>query len=135
MSHSPPFFPEEDRGNPTLTAQENAAADYLVTKGFEIVDRNYHSRSGEIDIIAAGRGYIVFAEVKLRKNGAMVSGLEAVDLRKMRKIYKTACQWLSRNPVDMQPRFDILELTACGDNFDLTHIENAFGAEVCDEFF
>jgi putative endonuclease len=116
-------------------AGEKAAADYLAAKGYETVERNYHSRSGEIDIIAAGRGYIVFAEVKLRKNSAMVSGLEAVDLRKMRKIYKTACQWLSHNPVDLQPRFDVIELTASGDGFDLTHIENAFGAEVCDEIF
>ena len=116
-------------------AGEDAAANYLISKGFEIVGRNYHSRSGEIDIIASGCGYIVFAEVKLRKKGATVSGLEAVDVRKMRRIYKTACQWLNRNPCDLQPRFDVIEVTAGSDCFDLTHIENAFGAEVCDEIF
>ena len=114
---------------------ENAAAEHLISKGYEIVERNYHSRWGEIDIIASGHGYIVFAEVKLRAAGAMVSGLEAVDIRKMRKIYKTACKWLSDHPVDLQPRFDVIELTARGEHFDLTHIENAFGAEVCNEVF
>lgn len=124
-----------------MTAQElgrlgeTAAAEHLVSKGYEIVTRNYHCRWGEIDIIARGSGYIVFAEVKLRAAGAMVSGLEAVDIRKMRKIYKTACQWLSINPVDLQPRFDVIELTGDGSAFDLTHIENAFGAEVCNEVF
>ena len=114
---------------------ETAAADYLVSKGYDIVSRNYHCRLGEIDIIARGHGYIVFAEVKLRAANAMVSGLEAVDLRKMRKIFKTACKWLSDHPVDLQPRFDVIELTARGEHFDLTHIENAFGAEVCNEVF
>ena len=114
---------------------ETAAADYLVSKGYEIVTRNYHSRWGEIDIIARGHGYIVFAEVKLRASGAMVSGLEAVDIRKMRKIYRTACKWLSGNPIDLQPRFDVIELTGRDERFDLTHIENAFGAEVCNEVF
>lgn len=114
---------------------ENAAAEYLISKGYEIVMRNYHCRWGEIDIIARGYGYIVFAEVKLRAAGAMVSGLEAVDIRKMRKIFKTACKWLSDNPADEQPRFDVIELTGRGERFDLEHIENAFGAEVCNEVF
>jgi len=114
---------------------EDTAAGYLVSAGFEIVTRNYHSRSGEIDIIARGHGYIVFAEVKLRAAGAPVSGLEAVDARKMRRIYKTACKWLCEHPEELQPRFDVIEVTDNGGRFDLTHIENAFGAEVCDELF
>ncbi len=114
---------------------EDLAAVHLESIGFEIVERNYHSRSGEIDIIARGDGYIIFAEVKLRAAGTMVSGLEAVDIAKMRRIYKTACKWLTVNPVDLQPRFDVLELTETREGFDLTHIENAFGAEVCDEIF
>lgn len=114
---------------------EQLASGFLARKGFDIIARNYHSRSGEIDIIAAGHGYIVFAEVKLRTKGAMVSGLEAVNLSKMRKIYKTACKWLYEHPTDAQPRFDVIEIIESEKGFDFTHIENAFGAEVCNEIF
>lgn len=114
---------------------EELAAEYLVQKGYTIVARNYHSRSGEIDIIAAGHGYIVFAEVKLRAPGSMVGSLEAVDMAKMRKLYKTACRWLCEHPSEAQPRFDVIGITDGPEGFDFTHIENAFGAEVCDEIF
>ncbi len=114
---------------------ESAAADYLRGKGYDIIERNYHSRSGEIDIIASGHGYIVFAEVKLRAERALVSGLEAVDARKMRRIYKTACRWLQEHPSELQPRFDVIQITRSESGFAFEHIEHAFGAEVCDEIF
>jgi len=114
---------------------EDIAAAHLASKGFEIIRRNYHIRGGEIDIIAAGDGYIVFAEVKLRAENAQVSGLEAVDINKMRRIYKAACKWMYEHPCDLQPRFDVIGITCSGKSYDLTHIENAFGAEVCDEVF
>ena len=116
-------------------AGEDAATVYLSEKGYTIIERNFHSRWGEIDIIAARSGYIVFAEVKLRAKGAMVSGMEAVNRTNMRKIYKTALRWLYLHPVDAQPRFDVIEITDTGSGFDFTHIENAFGAEVCNEIF
>lgn len=114
---------------------ENAAGEFLIRKGYTIVTKNYHSRSGEIDIIATGYGYIVFVEVKLRMQNAMVSGLEAVNRTKMRRIYKTACRWLYQHPVNAQPRFDVIEITDTPDGFDFAHIESAFGAEVCNEIF
>ena len=114
---------------------EDTAAQHLEAEGFEIIARNYRIRGGEIDIIATGHGYIVFAEVKLRAQNAMVSGLEAVDAAKMRRICKTAFRWLYEHPVELQPRFDVIELSERTGGFDLTHIENAFGAEVCDEVF
>lgn len=114
---------------------EKAAAEYLRGRGYDIIEKNYHSRSGEIDIIASGHGYIVFAEVKLRAEGALVSGFEAVDGRKMRRIYKTACRWLQEQPSELQPRFDVIQVTESEGGFAFEHIENAFGAEVCDEIF
>ncbi len=114
---------------------EDFAARQLADAGYDILQRNYRIRGGEIDIIARGHGYIVFAEVKLRTENAMVSGLDAVDIAKMRRIYKTAVKWLLEHPCDDQPRFDVMEITEKSDGFTLTHIENAFGAEVCDEIF
>ncbi len=114
---------------------EDYAARKLEQAGWEILQRNYRIRGGEIDIIANTGGYIIFAEVKLRSEGAMVSGLEAVDTGKMRRIVRTAQRWLLEHPCELQPRFDVIEITEKSGSFTLTHIENAFDAEVCDEIF
>ena len=118
---------------------ENTAANYLVSQGYKIIERNYHTRCGEIDIIASHEKYICFVEVRTRAEGAMVSGLESIDVRKMRRVFRSACQWLTVHPIDLQPRFDVIEITAAGQSpktlKKLNHIPNAFGAEVCNEIF
>lgn len=58
---------------------EIQAAKFLRKSGYKIIDVNYHSRFGEIDIIACDNEYVVFVEVKMRKSGAVVGGSEAVD--------------------------------------------------------
>jgi len=114
---------------------EETAAEYLVSLGYKIIERNYHARCGEIDIISQKDNYICFVEVRTRTEDALVSGLESIDLRKMRKIFRTACVWLSFNKVNLQPRFDVIEITASKKSEKtvkkLTFITNAFGAEVC----
>lgn len=118
---------------------EETAARHLISLGYEIIERNYHARCGEIDLIAQKDNYICFVEVRTRAEDSLVSGLESIDLRKMRKIFRTACVWLSCHKVDLQPRFDVIEITASKDAEktvkNLTFITNAFGAEVCNEFF
>lgn len=118
---------------------EDTACAFLEEKGFRIIGRNHHERCGEIDIIAADEKFICFVEVRTRAEDAMVSGLESIDLRKMQKVFRTACLWLTKNPADLQPRFDIIEITtARGAQLravNINHITNAFGAEVCNEIF
>lgn len=111
---------------------ENAACVLLESKGYEIVERNYHSRRGEVDIICKNDDYIVFVEVKTRKKSSMVSGCEAVDAVKRKKVFLTAVKFLSENPCELQPRFDVISVVEGGET---EHIENAFGSEVCDEVF
>ena len=67
--------------------QEELAAKYLEEKGYEILERNYRIRTGEIDLIARDARYLVFIEVKYRKNLQMGDPLEAVDVRKQQRIY------------------------------------------------
>ncbi len=120
---------------------EDTACAFLEENGFEIIGRNCNSRWGEIDIIAKSDTVLVFVEVKLRADGAMVSGLEAVNAAKMKKIVKTAAVWLSENPSPLPPRFDVIEITTrkdAGGNVTVTgvtHVPSAFGAEVCGEIF
>jgi len=107
---------------------EDKAAQYLVRKGYTIVDRNYTSRFGEIDIIAKNKNYIVFVEVKARKNSNSGEAKEFVNYTKQNKIRNTALIWLSLNETELQPRFDVIEIytEASFLNKKLTHIENAF---------
>lgn len=93
---------------------EDAVCSFLEQRGHEIIARNYHRRCGEIDIISKCGGFVVFTEVKSRKRGSMISGLEAVDLRKQAKIIRTADLWLSDNDTGLQPRYDIAEVTLAG---------------------
>lgn len=108
---------------------EKKAAAYLRRKGYKIVAANYSCRFGEIDIIASKGGYIVFAEVKLRKNADFAEAREFVNYAKQQRIIKTAQMWLSEGDCLLQPRFDVIEVYAPGGILgavSINHIENAF---------
>ncbi len=110
----------------TGSAGEEYAVKVLNQKGYEIITRNYRSRYGEIDIICKNDSFIVFVEVKTRGRGAMTLGREAVTPSKQRKIIKTALYYLTANNIaDLQPRFDIVEITV-KERVRVVHIENAF---------
>lgn len=94
---------------------EDVVCRLLEQRGHEILARNYHRRCGEVDIISKCGGFVVFTEVKARKRGSMVSGLEAVNRSKQVKIIRTADLWLSDNDTGLQPRYDIAEVTLAGE--------------------
>lgn len=109
---------------------EERVARYLKQNGYIIVKRNYRERFGEIDIIAENNTYLVFVEVKTRSEGAIVSGVEAVDRNKQFRVYKTGMSFLKRLHIDLIPRFDVAEVTVTksedGEKWSLNYIENAF---------
>lgn len=111
---------------------EDAVCRLLLQRGHELIERNYHRRCGEIDIISKCGGFVVFTEVKARKRGSLVSGLEAVDFRKQAKIVRTADLWLSDNDTGLQPRYDIAEVTLTGEPPRVVSVEiyeDAFTAD------
>lgn len=111
---------------------EAFAACFLEHRGYQILDRNYHSPYGEIDIIAADSRYIVFVEVKTRREGSCVLPAQAVTLAKQRKILLTAMLYLQAFPTELQPRFDVVEIMTQGGVFrkeKVTHLEDAFRLE------
>ena len=91
---------------------ETLAAKYLLKKKFKILASGYQCRYGEIDLIAADREYLVFVEVKLRKNDHFAEAKDFVDFRKQNRIRTTAELYLSQNPTQLQPRFDVIEIYA-----------------------
>ena len=109
---------------------EEKAASYLRRKGYRIVAMNYACRMGEIDIIAENRGYVVFAEVKLRKTDRFAEAREFVTAAKQERIRITAQMWLSENETEKQPRFDVIEIYAPdGEHtrrIQIEHIQDAF---------
>ena len=106
---------------------EDYVCSYLIKQGYEIVERNYRIRGGEIDIIAVNNDYIAFVEVKSRKPNSMVGGFNAIDKRKKTLIVKTACNFCYKYPNKLQPRFDIAEvIISCGRVLSIDYIENAF---------
>lgn len=111
---------------------EQAAADFLTANGYTVIERNYHSRYGEIDIIARNQEYIVFVEVKTRNETSGYRPAEAVNKSKQKKFARTAVLYLTAYPQNLQPRMDIVEvILAKGTKAlgSITHIENAFGWE------
>lgn len=109
---------------------EALAAEYLRKKHYKIVAAGFHSRFGEIDLIAADRKFMVFVEVKLRKTANFARAMEYVDTRKQDKIRITAEIYLSQNPTQLQPRFDVIEIYApegtATSNPEIRHMEDAF---------
>lgn len=114
---------------------EEEACRYLQSKGFSVLERNYHSRFGEIDIIADDCGCLVFVEVKTRKSKNYGYACEYVTESKMKKIILTAEAYLGN--VEYPPvRFDVVEIyyfeaDNCLRLKSINHIENAFSAEGC----
>lgn len=107
---------------------EDYAARWLECHGYRVVERNYHSRYGEIDIIAEDSQYIIFVEVKTRAEGSIVRPAESVDRRKQEKILVTAQQFLQESPQTLQPRFDVAAVTMVhGEPLGLQYFPNAFG--------
>ncbi|MEG0751946.1 MAG: YraN family protein [Oscillospiraceae bacterium] len=106
---------------------EHTAELYLRMRGWAILARNFKCRFGEIDIIAENASFIAFVEVKTRAKNALVSGEEAVDLRKQSRLTVTAELYLSQNPSNLQPRFDVVIVERDGREFRVVnYIENAF---------
>jgi putative endonuclease len=103
---------------------ERLALEYLQAKGYSLVQSNFRTRFGEIDIIVKNGEYLVFAEVKTRKNSRFALGAEAVDARKRRKLILTASGYLALHATRLQPRFDVIEVYA--QTGRINHIIGAF---------
>lgn len=109
---------------------EAQAAEYLRKKRYQIEAVNYRSRFGEIDLIVRNKKFLVFVEVKLRKSSNFASAREYVDRYKQDRIRITASMYLSQNPTELQPRFDVIEIYAPEGsettNPIINHLEDAF---------
>ena len=109
---------------------EALAAEYLQKKKYQLLAVGYRCRFGEIDLIVSDCKYLVFVEVKLRKSAQFAKALEYVDRRKQDRLRTTAEMYLSQNPTELQPRFDVIEIYAPEGTEtarpEIYHMEDAF---------
>jgi putative endonuclease len=101
---------------------EIVAKEYLLLKGYEILETNYHSRYGEIDIVAKIDEELVFCEVKTFKKNSFVSPLEAVDDLKLQKIKITIEDYINKKDLyNVDCRIDVVVV---GNNVVLEHLKH-----------
>jgi putative endonuclease len=106
---------------------ERLAAEYLRRKGYRIIETNYRSPMGEIDIIAKEKGTLVFVEVKARRSNRFGSPKGAVTPAKQRKISMAALDYLKRfGQDDTRARFDVVAIDIKADKTDIEVVKNAF---------
>lgn len=105
---------------------ENIAAQYLEKRGYQIIERNFQCKIGEIDIITKDKDEIVFVEVKSRKVLSYGKPADAVNSIKKKHIYRAAQYYLLiHNQLDTYTRIDVIEVYLNEEKYRLNHIKQA----------
>ena len=106
---------------------ESLAAWYLKKNGYKIIEQNYRTPLGEIDIIAREKKIIVFVEVKSRRSNRFGNPKWAVTPQKQRKISRVALQYLkSTRQMNKSARFDVVAVSSNRDEPRIEIVKNAF---------
>ena len=106
---------------------EKLAKQFLKKNGLKLLEKNYRSRFGEIDIVMQHKDYIVFVVVRHRKSNTFGGALESVDKHKQKKLRNTAELYLTQHKRNDNPcRFDIICVNGDINNPEVDWIQNAF---------
>ncbi|MCK9231045.1 MAG: YraN family protein [Syntrophales bacterium] len=106
---------------------EQIALEFLVRRGYRIVERNYHCIFGEIDIIARDGSELVFVEVKSRRSDIFGLPELSVDLKKQRTLSRVAVNYLQQKGLlEKEARFDVLAIQTTARGNHVHYIPNAF---------
>ena len=106
---------------------EQLARDFLIAKGYQILEQNWSCGHKEIDIIAMDGKELVIVEVKTRRVSTLIDPEETVDKIKQRYLIWSAEAYIERNNLDVDVRFDIVAIVVDKNNeCRIDHIENAF---------
>jgi putative endonuclease len=106
---------------------EDLAESVFRRLGFDIVQRNYRCKHGEIDLIARRGRSLVFCEVKTRRTDTWGTPAEAVGFRKQSRLRRLAAVWLADHAVGrVRVRFDVVSVIVRPDRSEVTHIPDAF---------
>ncbi|WP_028778296.1 YraN family protein [Shimazuella kribbensis] len=108
---------------------EDIAAGYLVSKGWELIARNWSTKLGELDIVANDGLQLIFVEVRTTTSNQFGLGFQSVQYRKQQQVRKLAVQFMQKQKLEhLSIRFDVISvlLTKEREFVDLNHLEGAF---------
>jgi putative endonuclease len=110
---------------------EERACRHLTAAGLRLLERNFNSRRGEIDLVMREGATLVFVEVRYRRSNRFGSGAESVDRRKMSRILAAARHYLQLHPgaADRPCRFDVVAIGPGDGSGGIDWIRDAFGTD------
>lgn len=107
---------------------EQYACDFILSKGYQIVDRNYKFKKNEVDIIARKEDFLIVIEVKTRQTAEIGEPWQAVTKNKQKQIIQVANHYVQTNKIILDTRFDIISIVHNSFRTELKHLEGAFYA-------
>ena len=111
-----------DLGN----AGEELAVDFLLKKGYAILERNYRFRKAEVDIIARIGDTLAVIEVKTRSTVDFGNPQDFVKPKQIQRLVTAIDHYITENKLDVEVRFDIIAVVKTGKTFQIEHLEDAF---------
>lgn len=108
---------------------EKLAEKYIRDKGYRILERNYRTRLGELDLIAYRENIIIFIEVKTRTSNSFGTPSQSINRKKQKTIKNLSQQYILGKKLNKGPfvyRFDVIEVFLLGKKYKINHIEAAF---------
>lgn len=111
-------------------AGEDMAEKYLMAEGLQVLERNWRTARGELDLVAMDEDTLAFVEVKYRESSRYGLPREAVDHNKRRSLIQMALSYLhAKGRSGARCRFDVVEIVKQSGGFDINHVKDAFPAE------
>mgnify|MGYP001626654229 FL=1 len=105
---------------------EQLAVNYLINKGYKIVERNWRFQKAEIDIIATKDKILICVEVKTRSTNDFGSPQDFVTPKKIKLMVSAMNEYILNKDLDIELRFDIIAITKDKSSFDIQHFKDAF---------
>jgi putative endonuclease len=107
---------------------EAAALEFLLVRNFRLIEKNYRSRYGEIDLVMMDRQNLVFIEVRYRSNDRFGGAAQSIDQRKQQKLRRTAERFLQQNHTMTFDgcRFDVIAVSGSPPSYKIDWIADAF---------
>jgi putative endonuclease len=105
---------------------EQLAVNFLIEKGYDIMERNYRFDRAEVDIIAQKDDILAIIEVKARSTSDFGNPQDFVKPKQIQRLVKAVNEYVTVNELDIEVRFDIIGIVKQGKQFKIEHLENAF---------
>tara|TARA_R110002073_G_scaffold108336_9_gene243680 strand:- start:110107 stop:110466 length:360 start_codon:yes stop_codon:yes gene_type:complete len=105
---------------------EQLAVDYLIKKGYEILERNWRYQKAEVDIIAQKENILAAVEVKTRSSNEFGNPQDFVNPKKIKLLVTAVNEYVNQNDLDVEVRFDIVAITKSETGLEMKHLEDAF---------